>query len=200
MCRSAVLSLPNTPKHSLPILIIKVFSELWKEKFIEHAQIGNSVYILFEKVRSTNQTVATKCCPDRQVYTRIAPFIIKCRWVSFRCILSNILRVDFTIHHKRCLVSNKKTIQNVFAPTAFVKSYGEAQSTCEVAWQQLVSHMHSVWVPFYFKPCYPVKACTGNWNGVATSTHVRILLEQISDIVNIFCSSNGFSSARICLY
>ena len=82
MCRSAVLSLPNTPKHSLPILIIKVFSELWEAN-----------------------------------------------------ILSYILRVDFAIHHKRCFVSNKETIQKGFEPTSFVKPYGEAQSTCEVAWQ-----------------------------------------------------------------
>ena len=58
-------------------------------------------------------------------------------------------------------------------------------------------YMHSVWVPFNFNPCYPVKTCSGNRNGVATSTHVRILLEQISYSVNILRSSNRSSSARI---
>ena len=35
------------------------------------------------------------------------------------------------------------------------------------------------------------------WTAVATSTQVRILLEQSSQSVNIFCTSNGSYSARI---
>ena len=94
MCRRAILSPPKTPKPSLPMLIIKMFRELREDKFIEHSEIGNSVYIPFEKVRSKNHPVSTKCCPDRKVLSRIAPFKIECRRVSFWRILWYIVCVD----------------------------------------------------------------------------------------------------------
>ena len=48
-----------------------------------------------------------------------------------------------------------------------------------------------VWMPFNFKSRYPVKAWMANRNGVATGTHVRIVLERISHGIDILCTSNG---------
>lgn len=68
-CRRAVMRTPKTPKPSFPKLMMEMFRELREDKFVEHSEIGNSVYIPFEK-RPKNYS---KCCPDGQVLAKTAP-------------------------------------------------------------------------------------------------------------------------------
>ena len=59
MGRRTVLSLPKISKPSFPMLIIKMFRELREDKFVEHSEISNSVYIPFGKLGPKNHSVLT---------------------------------------------------------------------------------------------------------------------------------------------
>ena len=129
MCRHPVLSPPKTPKPSIPMLIIKMFRELREDKFIEHSEISSSVYIPFEKVRPKNHLVSTKWCPDRKVLSRIAPFKIECRRVSFwriYCGTFCVLTSPFITNDASSPISKlAKFSQKIFSPAAFFKPHGE---------------------------------------------------------------------------
>ena len=72
-----VLRSPKTPNHSLPILVVEIYSELRENKFVEHFEVRNSVYISVQKIRSHKQPIAAECCPDSEFCTGIIAFKVK---------------------------------------------------------------------------------------------------------------------------
>ena len=87
----------NRARDILHWMKIRLNCDNWDRQFRLHS---------VRKRRPKNHPVSRKCCPDRKVLSRIAPFKIQCRRVSIWRILSYILCVDFAIHHKRCFVTD----------------------------------------------------------------------------------------------
>ena len=159
---------PKVATQSILKLVPEMLSEEWQDIFVQHLEICNAVHISIKKEWTQNDTIPAESRPNSKLRSRITSVEIKLWRMSFRCVLSNILRVYFSI-----LVSNYHMFQKMGVFFAFlVEPLRKLTSPQIVVWQQLVSHVHSVWMLPQIKPCNAVEACRRNLYWIATSTHL----------------------------
>ena len=135
MRRGVILCPPKVAKQSILKLVPEMHSEEWQDIFVQHPEVCNAAHISLKKVWTQNDTIPAEFCPNSKL-------------LSTATSLSNILRVYFSIHCEGCPVSNYQMFQKMGVFFAFlVKPLRKSMSSQIAVWQQLMSHVHSVWMP-----------------------------------------------------